>query len=116
MFSVNEEIPWKCKVKLRYLVNVCFPRLNDPTQCPANGSRREDCDCRRDYSAAGITTFSKVRLDLSKMNIISKLPTVSQHPVQNVNSTLLQNENFLWHLIMFMLTRVNGLKMSLRSI
>uniref|UniRef100_A0AAX7V026 GON domain-containing protein n=1 Tax=Astatotilapia calliptera TaxID=8154 RepID=A0AAX7V026_ASTCA len=46
-------------------------RLNDPTQCPANGSRREDCDCRRDYSAAGITTFSKVRLDLSKMNIIT---------------------------------------------
>ncbi|XP_062300498.1 A disintegrin and metalloproteinase with thrombospondin motifs 9-like [Scomber scombrus] len=46
-------------------------RLNDPTQCPANGSRREDCDCRRDYSASGITTFSKVRLDLSKMNIIT---------------------------------------------
>ncbi|KAE8298082.1 A disintegrin and metalloproteinase with thrombospondin motifs 9 [Larimichthys crocea] len=46
-------------------------RLNDPTQCPPNDSRREDCDCRRDYTAAGITTFSKVRLDLSKMNIIT---------------------------------------------
>ncbi|XP_065811119.1 A disintegrin and metalloproteinase with thrombospondin motifs 9-like [Labrus bergylta] len=46
-------------------------RLNDPTQCPANGSRREDCDCRRDYTAAGVTTFSKVRLDLSNMNIIT---------------------------------------------
>uniref|UniRef100_A0AAQ5Y9S1 ADAM metallopeptidase with thrombospondin type 1 motif, 9 n=1 Tax=Amphiprion ocellaris TaxID=80972 RepID=A0AAQ5Y9S1_AMPOC len=46
-------------------------RLNDPTQCPANGSRRDDCDCRRDYTAAGITTFSKVRLDLRKMNIIT---------------------------------------------
>uniref|UniRef100_A0A3Q0RHB0 ADAM metallopeptidase with thrombospondin type 1 motif 9 n=1 Tax=Amphilophus citrinellus TaxID=61819 RepID=A0A3Q0RHB0_AMPCI len=46
-------------------------RLNDPTQCPANGSRREDCDCRRDYTAAGITTFSKVRLDLSNMHIIT---------------------------------------------
>ncbi|XP_026161930.1 A disintegrin and metalloproteinase with thrombospondin motifs 9 [Mastacembelus armatus] len=46
-------------------------RLNDPNQCPANGSRREDCDCRRDYSAAGITTFSKVRLDVSRMNIIT---------------------------------------------
>ncbi|KAM7423138.1 hypothetical protein PAMA_010928 [Pampus argenteus] len=46
-------------------------RLNDPTQCPANSSRREDCDCRRDYTAAGITTFSKVRLDLNKMNIIT---------------------------------------------
>uniref|UniRef100_A0AAQ4QNA1 ADAM metallopeptidase with thrombospondin type 1 motif, 9 n=1 Tax=Gasterosteus aculeatus aculeatus TaxID=481459 RepID=A0AAQ4QNA1_GASAC len=46
-------------------------RLNDPTQCPANDSRREDCDCRRDYTAAGFSTFSKVRLDLSKMNIIT---------------------------------------------
>uniref|UniRef100_A0A673A2V3 ADAM metallopeptidase with thrombospondin type 1 motif, 9 n=1 Tax=Sphaeramia orbicularis TaxID=375764 RepID=A0A673A2V3_9TELE len=46
-------------------------RLNDPTQCPANGSNREDCDCRRDYNAAGITTFNKVRLDISKMNIIT---------------------------------------------
>ncbi|XP_015240797.1 PREDICTED: A disintegrin and metalloproteinase with thrombospondin motifs 9 [Cyprinodon variegatus] len=46
-------------------------RLNDPTQCPANGSRREDCDCRRDYIASGMTTFSKVRLDLRRMNIIT---------------------------------------------
>ncbi|KAM9813380.1 A disintegrin and metalloproteinase with thrombospondin motifs 9 [Neosynchiropus ocellatus] len=46
-------------------------RLNDPTQCPDNGTRKEDCDCRRDYSAAGVTTFSKVRLDLVKMNIIT---------------------------------------------
>ncbi|XP_034055101.1 A disintegrin and metalloproteinase with thrombospondin motifs 9-like [Gymnodraco acuticeps] len=35
------------------------------------GFRREDCDCRRDYTAAGFTTFSKVRLDLSKMNLIT---------------------------------------------
>uniref|UniRef100_A0A3P8V006 ADAM metallopeptidase with thrombospondin type 1 motif 9 n=1 Tax=Cynoglossus semilaevis TaxID=244447 RepID=A0A3P8V006_CYNSE len=46
-------------------------RLNDPTQCPANGSRQTDCDCRRDYTSAGITTFSKVRLDIVKMNIIT---------------------------------------------
>uniref|UniRef100_A0A665UA60 ADAM metallopeptidase with thrombospondin type 1 motif, 9 n=1 Tax=Echeneis naucrates TaxID=173247 RepID=A0A665UA60_ECHNA len=46
-------------------------RLNDPTQCPANGSRKEDCDCRRDYTTAGITTFFKVRLDINKMNIIT---------------------------------------------
>ncbi|KAM3877911.1 A disintegrin and metalloproteinase with thrombospondin motifs 9-like [Diretmus argenteus] len=46
-------------------------RLIDPTQCPANGSRREDCECRRDYTAAGLSTFSKVRLDLSKMHIIT---------------------------------------------
>lgn len=54
-----------------------FSRLNDPTQCPANGSRREDCDCRRDYTAAGMTTFSKVRLDLRQMDVISEWPT---HP------------------------------------
>ncbi|XP_077458454.1 A disintegrin and metalloproteinase with thrombospondin motifs 9 [Stigmatopora argus] len=46
-------------------------RLNDPSQCPFNGSRREHCDCRRDYSSAGFSAFSKVRLDLSKMNIIT---------------------------------------------
>ncbi|KAG7478040.1 hypothetical protein MATL_G00076160 [Megalops atlanticus] len=46
-------------------------RLNNPTECPHNGSRREDCQCRRDYSAAGLSTFSKVRLDLSKMQIIT---------------------------------------------
>ncbi|XP_037107672.1 A disintegrin and metalloproteinase with thrombospondin motifs 9 [Syngnathus acus] len=46
-------------------------RLNDPSQCPSNQSRREDCDCRRDYAASGFTTFSKVRLDLNKMNIIT---------------------------------------------
>ncbi|MBN3308697.1 ATS9 metalloproteinase, partial [Amia calva] len=46
-------------------------RLNNPTECPYNGSRREDCHCRRDYTAAGLSTFSKVRLDLSKMLIIT---------------------------------------------
>ncbi|XP_062325813.1 A disintegrin and metalloproteinase with thrombospondin motifs 9 [Osmerus eperlanus] len=46
-------------------------RLIDPTQCPANGTRREDCQCRRDYTAAGLSTFTKVRLDISKMLIIT---------------------------------------------
>ncbi|XP_071191355.1 A disintegrin and metalloproteinase with thrombospondin motifs 9-like [Salvelinus alpinus] len=46
-------------------------RLIDPTQCPANGTRREDCECRRDYTAAGLSTFTRVRLDLSKMHIIT---------------------------------------------
>ncbi|XP_061689162.1 LOW QUALITY PROTEIN: A disintegrin and metalloproteinase with thrombospondin motifs 9-like [Syngnathoides biaculeatus] len=46
-------------------------RLNDPSQCPSNGSKREDSDCRRDYPAAGFTIFSKLRLDLSKVNIIT---------------------------------------------
>lgn len=133
--SVNEEIPWKCKSELRDPLSVCvyvcvclFPRLNDPTQCPANGSRREDCDCRRDYTAAGVTTFSKVRLDISKMNIISKWPVHMQTAddthkhtraiasCASANSTLLPNKNFLCHLIMSVLMRVNGIKMSLRFI
>ncbi|MBN3323406.1 ATS9 metalloproteinase, partial [Atractosteus spatula] len=46
-------------------------RLMNPTECPYNGSRREDCRCRRDYTAAGLTMFRKVRLDLNKMQIIT---------------------------------------------
>nr|XP_033782394.1 A disintegrin and metalloproteinase with thrombospondin motifs 9 isoform X3 [Geotrypetes seraphini] len=34
-------------------------RLHNPTECPYNGSRREDCQCRKDYTAAGFSTFSK---------------------------------------------------------
>uniref|UniRef100_A0A3B3BTR9 ADAM metallopeptidase with thrombospondin type 1 motif, 9 n=1 Tax=Oryzias melastigma TaxID=30732 RepID=A0A3B3BTR9_ORYME len=60
-------------------------RLNDPTQCPANGSRREECDCRRDYTAAGFTSFSKVRLDLRRMNIITAdWQFASSHEGKNV--------------------------------
>ncbi|KAM4722780.1 A disintegrin and metalloproteinase with thrombospondin motifs 9 [Rhinophrynus dorsalis] len=46
-------------------------RLQNPTECPYNGSRREDCQCRRDYTAAGLSTFSKVRLDLTTLQIIT---------------------------------------------
>uniref|UniRef100_A0A7M4FG01 ADAM metallopeptidase with thrombospondin type 1 motif 9 n=1 Tax=Crocodylus porosus TaxID=8502 RepID=A0A7M4FG01_CROPO len=46
-------------------------RLHNPTECPYNGSRREDCHCRKDYTAAGFSTFSKVRLDLNTMQIIT---------------------------------------------
>ncbi|XP_043933862.1 A disintegrin and metalloproteinase with thrombospondin motifs 9 [Protopterus annectens] len=46
-------------------------RLLNPTECPHNGNRREDCHCKRDYTAAGFTTFSKVRIDLSTMQIIT---------------------------------------------
>uniref|UniRef100_A0A4W4GDV2 Peptidase M12B domain-containing protein n=1 Tax=Electrophorus electricus TaxID=8005 RepID=A0A4W4GDV2_ELEEL len=45
-------------------------RLEDPTQCPLNLSRREDCACRRDYTASGLSTFKRVRLDLSRMAIV----------------------------------------------
>ncbi|KAI5093665.1 A disintegrin and metalloproteinase with thrombospondin motifs 9 [Silurus meridionalis] len=46
-------------------------RLMDPTQCPSNLIHREECQCRRDYTAAGLSTFTRVRLDLSKMTIIT---------------------------------------------
>ncbi|XP_053508704.1 A disintegrin and metalloproteinase with thrombospondin motifs 9 [Ictalurus furcatus] len=46
-------------------------RLMDPTQCPSNLIHREECQCRRDYTAAGLSTFTRVRLDLSKMTVIT---------------------------------------------
>ncbi|XP_041417723.1 A disintegrin and metalloproteinase with thrombospondin motifs 9 isoform X2 [Xenopus laevis] len=46
-------------------------RLQNPTECPYNGTRREDCQCKKDYTAAGFSTFSKVRLDLVTMQIIT---------------------------------------------
>uniref|UniRef100_A0A1A8KYZ2 ADAM metallopeptidase with thrombospondin type 1 motif, 20 n=1 Tax=Nothobranchius pienaari TaxID=704102 RepID=A0A1A8KYZ2_9TELE len=45
-------------------------RLLNPFQCPYNGSRRQDCDCRNDYPAAGYTLFQKVRLDLNSLRIM----------------------------------------------
>ncbi|KAF7660784.1 hypothetical protein LDENG_00275340 [Lucifuga dentata] len=46
-------------------------RLLNPFECPYNGSRRQDCDCRNDYSAAGYTLFHKVRLDLGSLRIMT---------------------------------------------
>lgn len=48
-------------------------RLHNPTECPYNGSRRDDCQCRKDYTAAGFSSFQKIRIDLGTMQIISKL-------------------------------------------
>ncbi|XP_058511803.1 A disintegrin and metalloproteinase with thrombospondin motifs 20 isoform X2 [Ochotona princeps] len=45
------------------------PRLQNPYECPFNGSRREDCECQHDYLAAGYTVFSKIRIDLTSMQI-----------------------------------------------
>lgn len=47
-------------------------RLHNPTECPYNGSRRDDCQCRKDYTAAGLSSFQKIRIDLVTMQIISK--------------------------------------------
>ncbi|XP_020312119.1 A disintegrin and metalloproteinase with thrombospondin motifs 20 isoform X1 [Oncorhynchus kisutch] len=46
-------------------------RLLNPFECPYNGSRRQDCDCRNDYSAVGYTLFHKVRLDISSLRIMT---------------------------------------------
>ncbi|KAI4905651.1 hypothetical protein NFI96_011351 [Prochilodus magdalenae] len=60
-------------------------RLNNPFECPYNGSRRQDCACRNDYPAVGYTLFHRVRLDLSTMRIITTDVQFSQtllgHPV-----------------------------------
>ncbi|XP_034372581.1 A disintegrin and metalloproteinase with thrombospondin motifs 20 isoform X1 [Arvicanthis niloticus] len=44
-------------------------RLQNPYECPFNGSRRPDCACENDYLPAGYTVFSKVRVDLASMQI-----------------------------------------------
>lgn len=49
-----------------------FSRLQNPYECPFNGSRRQDCACRNDYLAAGFTIFSKIRFDVDSMQITSK--------------------------------------------
>ncbi|KAK2492450.1 hypothetical protein MC885_010159 [Smutsia gigantea] len=47
-------------------------RLHNPYECPFNGTRRQDCDCKNDYLAGGHTVFSKIRIDLTSMQIKSK--------------------------------------------
>ncbi|KAH0616618.1 hypothetical protein JD844_027871 [Phrynosoma platyrhinos] len=44
-------------------------RLQNPYECPFNGSRRQDCMCRNDYPAAGYTLFRKIRIDLNSLEI-----------------------------------------------
>lgn len=60
-------------------------RLHNPTECPYNGSRRDDCHCRKDYTAAGFSSFQKIRIDLTSMQIITTdlefARTSEGHPV-----------------------------------
>ncbi|KAG8577664.1 hypothetical protein GDO81_010252, partial [Engystomops pustulosus] len=44
-------------------------RLRNPYECPFNGSRKQDCACKNDYLAAGLTAFTKIRLDIISMQI-----------------------------------------------
>ncbi|KAJ8269787.1 hypothetical protein COCON_G00123940 [Conger conger] len=56
-------------------------RLQNPFECPFNGSRRQDCACRNDYPAQGYTLFHRVRLDLTSMRIITTDLLFSQTPL-----------------------------------
>lgn len=48
-------------------------RLRNAWECPSNGSHFEECNCEdEDNRMSGGSYFSKVRLDLSSMRIISK--------------------------------------------
>ncbi|KAM9311710.1 A disintegrin and metalloproteinase with thrombospondin motifs 20 [Gastrophryne carolinensis] len=44
-------------------------RLKNPYECPFNGSRKQDCACKNDYLAAGLTMFSKIRINIISMQI-----------------------------------------------
>ncbi|XP_073078437.1 A disintegrin and metalloproteinase with thrombospondin motifs 20 isoform X4 [Manis javanica] len=44
-------------------------RLHNPYECPFNGTGRQDCECKNDYLAGGHTVFSKIRIDLTSMQI-----------------------------------------------
>uniref|UniRef100_A0A6Q2XJ72 ADAM metallopeptidase with thrombospondin type 1 motif 20 n=1 Tax=Esox lucius TaxID=8010 RepID=A0A6Q2XJ72_ESOLU len=46
-------------------------RLLNPFECPFNGSRKQDCDCRNDYSTAGYTLFHKIRVDIRSLRIMT---------------------------------------------
>ncbi|KAG1667921.1 A disintegrin and metalloproteinase with thrombospondin motifs 20 [Nymphon striatum] len=49
-------------------------RLLQPKSCPANGQRDENCACRNDYKLrAGFTSFRKIRLNITTLQVISKL-------------------------------------------
>ncbi|XP_054631701.1 A disintegrin and metalloproteinase with thrombospondin motifs 20-like isoform X1 [Dunckerocampus dactyliophorus] len=56
-------------------------RLLNPFECPDNGSRRQDCSCRKDYASAGYTLFHKIRLDLSTLRILTTDLRFSHTPV-----------------------------------
>ncbi|KAJ7997853.1 hypothetical protein DPEC_G00216470 [Dallia pectoralis] len=56
-------------------------RLLNPFECPFNGSRRQDCDCRNDYSAAGYTLFQKIRVDIRSLRIMTTDLRFAQTPL-----------------------------------
>lgn len=51
-----------------------FCRLQRPNNCPNNGTRPENCkECRSNlYKEAGNTTYTKIRIDLTSLKVISK--------------------------------------------
>ncbi|XP_038060636.1 A disintegrin and metalloproteinase with thrombospondin motifs 9-like [Patiria miniata] len=51
-------------------------RLMRATHCPYHGNRNDDCECTDDgHREAGLTTFTKLRLNITNMEIIISDPT-----------------------------------------
>lgn len=70
------------KILLHFLLNrtnalssclsILYFSLKNPSKCPYNGARRDDCPlCHRElFPSSGGTYFSKVRFDVSRMSLI----------------------------------------------
>lgn len=58
------------------ILSLLVCRLVDQDTCPYNGSRREMCTvCHKQrFKEAGLTKFSKIRIDLRLLQVNSKLP------------------------------------------
>lgn len=56
-----------------------FCRLQRPNNCPNNGTRSTDCkECRSNfYKETGNTTYTKIRIDLTSLKVISKYTSTS---------------------------------------
>ncbi|XP_071810508.1 A disintegrin and metalloproteinase with thrombospondin motifs 9-like isoform X3 [Asterias amurensis] len=51
-------------------------RLLRPTQCPHNGNRNDNCECTDEgHREAGLTTFRKLRFNVTNMEIVTTDPT-----------------------------------------
>ncbi|XP_069692936.1 A disintegrin and metalloproteinase with thrombospondin motifs 9 isoform X2 [Periplaneta americana] len=54
-------------------------RLNHPDDCPYGGERRENCDCMKDPDGkARLTTYSKIRLNITSLRVITQDITFSK--------------------------------------
>jgi len=49
-----------------------FYSLVKPDTCPHGGARKESCECFHNRRASGITHFSKIRLNVTSLRVLSK--------------------------------------------